>query len=101
MLMRRIAVVFAVALAPLSIATITTPAANSAVCEPGSWWDPVEYVCRPTVVEPLPCDEGWWWDPYVNICRPPMVGAPPIACLNSWWWDPTIKRCRPPPIPWQ
>jgi hypothetical protein len=70
------AVVFAVALAPFSIATIATPAISFAACDPGSWWDPVDYVCRPTVVEPLPCDDGWWWDP-------------------------TIRRCRPPPIPWQ
>ena len=100
MLMRRIVVVFAVALAPFSIATIATPARSFAACDPGSWWDPVDYVCRPTVVEPLPCDDGWWWDPYVNMCRPPMVG-PPLACVNGWWWDPTIRRCRPPPIPWQ
>jgi hypothetical protein len=100
MLVRRIAVIFAVALALFSIATITTPAVHSAVCDPGSWWDPVDFVCRPTVVEPMPCDDGWWWDPYVNMCRPPMVGQP-LACAHDWWWDPTIRRCRPPPIPWQ
>lgn len=94
-MLRRMAVMaFAIA-APLvsfSIGAIATPAVSFADCDAGSWWDPVNNVCQPTVV---PCDNGWWWDPYVNICRPPMVG-PPFACGNGWWWDPVVRRCRPP-----
>ena len=95
MLIRRMAVIFAAALVPFSIAAIATPAVSFADCDNGSWWDPVNNVCQPTVAQPLPCDNDWWWDPYVNICRPPMVGTP-FACDNGWWWDPVVRRCRPP-----
>lgn len=97
-LIRRTAVILAATLMPFWTAVIVTPAVSFADCDDGTWWDPVNNVCQPTVVEPVPCDNDWWWDPYVNICRPPMVG-PPLTCGNDWWWDPVIGRCRPPVIP--
>ncbi|MGH3677010.1 MAG: hypothetical protein ACRDU5_14985 [Mycobacterium sp.] len=93
---RRLAVVLAVAFAPMAFVTVVTPAVSSADCAYGEWWDPVASVCRPVGVQlPKNCGDGWW-DPVINDCRPPLV---PLACVNGAWWDPAAHVCRPPLIP--
>jgi hypothetical protein len=67
------------ALALMAAVTVATPAASSAQCANGAWWDPTAHVCRPLGVGPQPqaCDNGWWWDPTANVCRPPLIPPGP------------------------
>ena len=92
--------VAAMAVSPLAVTTIITPAVSSAECPGGQWWDPKANICRaPDAPMALPCAAGQWWDPTANVCRPLGVGPQPLDCQNGWWWDPTSNTCRPPLFP--
>lgn len=71
---RRLAVVVAVALAPMAYVTAVSPQVISAQppdCGPGNWWDPGANACQPGAPPPPPdCGRGNWWNPYTNACQP-------------------------------
>ena len=51
-LVSRLTAIVVLAVAPIAVVTITTPAVSSAQpldCEPGQWWDPTANVCRPVI----------------------------------------------------
>jgi hypothetical protein len=74
-LVSRLTAIVVLAVAPMAVVTIATPAVSSA--------------------HPLDCDAGQWWDPPANVCRPLGVGPQPLDCDAGQWWDPTANVCRP------
>ncbi len=64
-----------VPLALTAAVTIATPAASSAECATGEFWDPEANKCRAQGA-PIaqPCEPGQWQDPTSESCRPLDVG---------------------------
>jgi hypothetical protein len=73
----RLAAIVVLAVTPMAVVTVATPAVSSAQCDNGEWWDPTANMCRPLGVgpQPLACDAGQWWDPTANVCRPVIPPA--------------------------
>jgi len=86
---RHLAPIAAVAVLPMAVVTIATPAVSSAQCDSGQYWEPFSKACLPLGVGPTPlnCDPGQWWDPSGNVCRPLGVGPTPLACDAGQYWD--------------
>jgi hypothetical protein len=94
---RRLTAGVAVALAPLAIMTIATPAVSSAECD-GRTWNPAMRTCDPP--PPVPA----WYQPaptyaqaWAPVWAPPPPPAPPWAValdlkpvwdqkLQTWTW---------------
>jgi hypothetical protein len=73
---RRVAVVVAVALAPMTYVAAVSPAVSSAQppdCGPGNFWNPGADACQP--LGPPDCGAGNFWNPGANACQP--VVPPP------------------------
>lgn len=79
-LIRRVAGVAMMALAPMAYVTAVTPGMSSAQppdCGPGNWWNPGANACQPLGTPPPDCGPGNWWDPGANVCRPVVPPPPP------------------------